>query len=139
MTFSWREFIGYAFPPIVILNMVIQKVIQDQAIVILIAPFWPHRAWFSTLLHRLVHPPVLLQDRKDLLCQKGVFHHNPKFFNLAVWMISGKDLEVEEFRMRLSQQYLMPDLKEHKQSTLYNENPLVAGVVEGISIPFLHL
>ena len=78
-TFSqnWQGFL-YAYPPLPVLGMVLQKIVVDQVTVILIAPFLPQRSWFSDLLHQLIHLVVLLQIWQDLL-------HNCDCF---IWMHS---------------------------------------------------
>ena len=43
--FRWEGFRGYAFPPIALIPCVLRKVREDQAGVVLIAPWWPRRSW----------------------------------------------------------------------------------------------
>jgi hypothetical protein len=57
------------------------KDIQGQ--VILIAPRWPMRAWYSSLLDLLVDLPRTLPYRQDLLSQ--IHCQNPDKFNLMAW------------------------------------------------------
>ncbi|XP_069588149.1 uncharacterized protein [Ranitomeya imitator] len=45
----WKYDLAYAFPPMMLLPMVIKKIREEKAKVILIAPFWPKRPWFSCL------------------------------------------------------------------------------------------
>ncbi|KAJ1165465.1 hypothetical protein NDU88_005893 [Pleurodeles waltl] len=47
---SWKGQLLYAFPPIPLIPRVLRKIRQDRAQVILIAPDWPRRVWYSDLL-----------------------------------------------------------------------------------------
>ena len=49
-TLDWSGMIAYAYPPICLIPRVLQQVENQECIVILIAPFWPKRAWFTKLL-----------------------------------------------------------------------------------------
>ena len=67
---DWGSFyLGYAFPPIVILRRVLQKVRLDYTQMILIAPQWQMRAWYLLILHMPLEIPLLLPVREDLLAQ----------------------------------------------------------------------
>ncbi|XP_072024901.1 uncharacterized protein [Amphiura filiformis] len=43
---NWRGMTAYAFPPISLLQRVIQKIASEDCNIILIAPFWPRHLWF---------------------------------------------------------------------------------------------
>ena len=45
----WEGFTGYAFPPISLIPRILQKVRQDRATVLLIAPWWPKRERGSSI------------------------------------------------------------------------------------------
>ncbi|KAJ1085596.1 hypothetical protein NDU88_005726 [Pleurodeles waltl] len=47
---TWCDQLLYAFPPIPLIPRVLRKIRQDRAQVILIAPDWPRRVWYSDLL-----------------------------------------------------------------------------------------
>ena len=56
----WRDNV-YLFPPIPIIDRVINKFISDGTDHgVLISPLWPSQPWFSSLLSLLIAPPLLL-------------------------------------------------------------------------------
>ena len=136
---DWHHLFGYAFPPTVLIPRVLNKLVRDKATIILIAPRWPERVWYSTLLHLSVHPPVQLLERPDLLSQLGQFHPQPSMFKLMAWKLSGVSLLATGFRKRLSLSWREPWHHFPLKSTTDNGVTLSAGVVDGISIPILHL
>jgi hypothetical protein len=139
MSIPWVNLNGYAFPPLVLLPRVISKIIREKARVLLIAPAWPDRPWFSSLLHLLTEPPVRLPVRQDLLSQKGQFHPNPEFFKLTAWRVCGDPSLGEEFRRRLLKSPSAPGLRVPERSTRRSGRPSVIGVVRGVQIPWMHL
>jgi hypothetical protein len=50
LSLQWGSGLLYAYPPLDILPMVIQKIGRDSTTLILIAPWWPKRSWFLGLL-----------------------------------------------------------------------------------------
>ncbi len=67
LTSHWPAARLYAFPPINILPLVLCKIREKGASVILIAPNWPDQPWFPDLTELLVAPPWPISVRKDLL------------------------------------------------------------------------
>ena len=55
----------------------------------LVAPFWPRQAWFPRLLRLLVHRPVVLPRRPDILFQPRSNYLHPALGNLhlACWVL----------------------------------------------------
>ena len=51
---------AYAFPPTILIPSILAKICQSQCRIVLIAPFWPQRPWFSELLQLLVSAPIHL-------------------------------------------------------------------------------
>ncbi|CAJ0944686.1 unnamed protein product [Ranitomeya imitator] len=70
----WRFRLAYAFPPMSLIPLVIRKIRREQARVILIAPFWPKRPWFSCLQTMCLCDPWILPSDKELLYQGPFFH-----------------------------------------------------------------
>jgi len=64
---SWKNKFVYLFPPFSMLSKVLQKLQEDQAKGILIAPLWKTQTWFPNMLHMLMEPPVLLPKEKSVL------------------------------------------------------------------------
>ena len=70
---SWDYLQGYAFPPFAMLPQVLRKLRESkQAVITLIALFWPQREWFLDLLELLLEPPLPLPERWDHLRQLHV-------------------------------------------------------------------
>ena len=91
-SFRWEGFRGYAFPPIALIPRVLRKVQEDQAWVLLIAPWWPRRNWFLDLIGLLAGYPRTLPIRPDLIAQpiSGVTHPRLGALHLTAWPLSGK-------------------------------------------------
>ncbi|XP_077989926.1 uncharacterized protein LOC144444386 [Glandiceps talaboti] len=60
MSLDWANYFFYAFPPFSMLMQCVQKIEEDKAHGILIAPLWPTQAWYSKMLQLLVDKPKLL-------------------------------------------------------------------------------
>ena len=124
---------SYAFPPPVLLHKVLQKICQDRARVILIAPMWPMRSWYSSILNMLVQSPLILPRRPDLLSQFKILHPKPHSFKLAAWRVSGIPSEHKVFLSQLLEPCHHPELNLPLQSTLASGQNLVAGAVDNCS------
>ncbi|XP_077113927.1 uncharacterized protein LOC143769315 [Ranitomeya variabilis] len=85
----WRFKLAYAFPPMSLIPLVIRKIRMEQARVILIAPFWPKRPWFSCLQTMCLCDPWILPSDKELLSQGPFFHPQVKGLHLTVWNLRG--------------------------------------------------
>ena len=57
----WRQWTVFIHAPIVLLPRILQKLRQDQATGLVIAPTWPGQPWFPALLELLVDFPAQLQ------------------------------------------------------------------------------
>ncbi len=114
--------------------------IREEAQVTAIIPWWPRRGWFPLVLQLLVHLPVLLPEVDGLLVGgDGVFHPNLHELCLAAWRLSGDLSAGEAFRERLQQPF--GQLIDHRRAicTMPSGGPFLAGVLEGVRIPFTHL
>ena len=93
-TFSlhWKDLRGYAFPPFSLISQVLRKIKEDQASLILVAPCWPTRPWFSDVLTLLVDQPLPLPLRSDLVVQplSEILHPRPAVLHLTAWLLSGR-------------------------------------------------
>lgn len=114
----WERILGYAFPPFAIIMKVLEKVISDKATILLIAPFWPRRPWFTLLTSLLIHNPRTLPVRRDLLRQPGTktFFPDPQKLSLTLWPISGNLLRRQDFQKGL--QIWQPNSSEPAPGTL---------------------
>ncbi|XP_077148448.1 uncharacterized protein LOC143809200 [Ranitomeya variabilis] len=85
----WQFSLAYSFPPIVLLPKVIRK-IREGARIILMAPFWPKRPWFSWLQTMSVSDPWVLPSIANLLFQGPFFHPQVDSLHLTAWNLKGK-------------------------------------------------
>ena len=50
LSMNWNLLHAFAFPPTILIPSILAKIRQSQCRIVLIAPFWPQRPWFSELL-----------------------------------------------------------------------------------------
>ncbi|XP_069588445.1 uncharacterized protein [Ranitomeya imitator] len=86
----WQFSLAYAFPPIILLPQVIRKIRTEGARVILIAPFWPKRPWFSWLQTMSISDPWVLPSTPSLLFQGPFFHPQVDSLHLTAWNLRGR-------------------------------------------------
>ncbi|XP_029924002.1 uncharacterized protein LOC115371027 [Myripristis murdjan] len=87
----WPRVLLYAFPPFALLQPLLRRVQVEHVRVILVAPLWPHMAWFSAIPPLLDRPPWELPRRRDLLSQANgaLFHPFPAGLRLVAWPLRG--------------------------------------------------
>ena len=104
LSMNWNCLHAYAFPLTILIQSVLARIQQSQCRIILIAPLWPQRPWFSELLQLLVSAPIHSQLFPKLLTQaKGKFQHpNLPLLPLHAWELSNNQrLKVFAKRCRL--------------------------------------
>ncbi len=91
MVQTWPRLCLYAFPPIALLPGVLTRVRRDGVRLLLVAPYWPGRVWFSDLISLLDDSPWEVPIRRDLLSQAGgaILHPRPELWKLWVWPLRG--------------------------------------------------
>ncbi len=91
MVQTWPRLRLYAFPPITLLPGVLTRVRRDGVRLLLVAPCWPGRVWFSDLISLLDDSPWEVPIRRDLLSQAGgaILHPRPELWKLWVWPLRG--------------------------------------------------
>lgn len=90
LSVEWNWGLAYAFPPLPLIPRVLAKIREEKANVILIAPFWPKRAWFTLVRSLLITEPWVLPDREDLLWQGPIAHPQQKGLHLTAWPLRGR-------------------------------------------------
>lgn len=140
LTLDWHLLVGYAFPPFNLIPQILRKVRTSDCQILLVAPWWPQRSWFSDALALLRDLPRELPRRHDLLSQRGVLHNTPDMFRLHVWPLSGRLSERNAFLQGLPSS--LPRLGDSRQelSTKPNGGSSLSGVLDGKlihSIPLL--
>ncbi|KAI2647353.1 ORF V: Enzymatic polyprotein [Labeo rohita] len=85
MVQTWPRLRLYAFPPIALLPGVLERVRRDGVSLLLVAPYWPGRVWFSDLISLLDGSPWEIPVRGDLLSQAGgtILHPRPELWKLG--------------------------------------------------------
>ena len=103
LSISWANMFAYAFPPISLLPRVLAKIKSECCRVILIAPFWPRQPWFQSIVRLLIHPPLVLPQRADLLSQprSRVLHLSPETLHLTCWLLSSDPFAQQAFQRTL--------------------------------------
>ena len=141
LAISWTGMEAYAFPPIALVSKVLAKLKNHQCRLILIAPWWPRRPWFTELLGWLRDIPLILPKEEGLLTQQRgqVVHPNPSVFGLVAWPLSSKGSEIEAFRKRLQSSSRGPSDGRQAKSMRPDTNALQVGVTKGASCPIQHL
>jgi hypothetical protein len=91
MVQAWPRLRLYALPPIALLPGVLERVRQEGISLLLVAPRWPTRVWFSDIISLLIAPPWQIPLRRDLLSQAEgtIFHPHPELWKLWVWPLRG--------------------------------------------------
>ena len=102
-TMNWNGHKFYASPPFSLLPRCLQKMSQDRAQGVLIAPLWPTQMWFPVLLQHLCEQPWILLPRPDLLQHPSRSGPHPlhSSLHLMVCPVSGDPSAVKTFQRRL--------------------------------------
>ena len=87
---SWPRGL-YSFPPVSLFAQTLCKVREDEEQVLLVAPYWPTRTWFSELMLLVTAPSWPIPLRKDLLTQRRgtLWNPRPDLWKLHVWSLDG--------------------------------------------------
>ncbi len=91
MSMSWDNMQAYAFPPTVMLPLVLAKFARtENCHLLLVAPRWPRQEWYTTILHHLVSTPIALGSSPTLLKQPQMqrYHPSPEVMDLHAWVLS---------------------------------------------------
>ena len=104
LSIDWTGMWAYAYPPPILIPLVLKKIQDEQCKVLLIAPLAPNRPWFPLLLELLVDFPRRLPHIDNLLSQNRgqVWHPNPATLNLGAWVVSKDKALRKDFLRRLS-------------------------------------
>ena len=141
LTISWEDMFAWAFPPICLIPKVIQHMLKFHCQIILIAPQWPRRHWYTEILNLLMACPIRLPVIPDLLQQpkSQIRHPNPEIFNLTAWLLSTNNLKREVFLKKQRNYSVLPGEQEHRRTMCQNSRNSVAGVIQGKLIPITQL
>jgi len=130
---DWGQLKGYANPPWCLVGRVLNKVRSQEAQLILVAPVWKGQSWYPVLLGMLrdfSQPPLITAGGGD---SREQWSSHPG------WPVTGRNLETDAFQQMLQTSCWHPGGRSpHKPMTPYSTNGL-AGILNGIVIPFLAL
>ena len=89
LNINWSGLTAYAYPPMALLQRVIQKIRHCNFLIIVIAPGWPDMPWFWYLVQLSTEIPLQLPVSTTLLkhSHNYVFHSNPQHLNLHTWCL----------------------------------------------------
>ena len=93
---DWSHWKSFIHPPVVLLSRVLQKVRNDRATALLVAPDWPGQSWYPEILLMLSGAPFQLPRERSLLSlpfEPGAVHLLWRSLNPTVWPISGDPTE----------------------------------------------
>lgn len=99
-TMEWSLIFGYIFPPFSVMGKVLQKIEQDQATALVVAPLWTTQAWFPRALSMLVAPPCILPKNCLHLPMDKSRQHPLDRLRLVAMVLSGKRFDREVFQQK---------------------------------------
>lgn len=106
-TMSWSRGLNYAFPPFSIIGSMLQKMLEDEATILVILPLWPTQVWFPKALQFLVEGPVVLPRQCITLPQDpSRTHPRAATLRLTAMLLSGNLSKVKVFRRKLQNFYI---------------------------------
>ena len=99
---SWKHYTNYAFPPFSIIGRVIQKLCEDLAEMILVAPIFPSQPWFPQMLKQVSGPCFVLPKTNNILYLPGTEKkHRLTTMRLGAFRLSGNALLVQDYQKTL--------------------------------------
>ena len=87
----WKNFYAYIFPPFSVLSAVLQKICQEKATAVIVAPLFSTQPWFPKILQMVCKQPYILPKAEKILVNPETHQSHPlEKMRLAVFKISGK-------------------------------------------------
>lgn len=84
---KWDFQTAYAFPPMPLIQLFLNRLRREDVTVLAVIPDWPKHPWYPLLLRMNVRVPRMLQTRPDLLSQGPVLHSAPEKLRLKAWIL----------------------------------------------------
>ena len=96
----WSDYFVYIFCPFSILGAVLQKVLQDEAEAVIIAPFFATEPWFPRLLSLVCAQSFILPPVSQILFLQGQknYHHPLQKMTLGVFGSPAMPREYRNFK-----------------------------------------
>ena len=133
---NWTHLRGYANPPWNLIGKTISQVQSQQARIALVAPVWRTQPWYPILLTTLIDYPRIISPAAEITTSQPP---PPMVPQLAVWHISGRDTETNNFLRKLQTSCSTHGGQKLTGPMIHCFQSGVAGVLQGIQIPFLDL
>ncbi|MCG8045740.1 MAG: hypothetical protein JAY75_18865 [Candidatus Thiodiazotropha taylori] len=106
---TWANRLNFAFPPFSCLAQTIQKLVEDEAELILIAPLFPTQTWFPHLLKQVSGDSYILPKVDNLLyLPRKNKTHRLTSMRMVAFRLSGNISRVQEYQQRLPKSSLHP-------------------------------
>lgn len=135
-TIDWSGLNAYANPPWNIVGRVLAQAKQQIADLVLIAPVWKTQTWYPVLLEMCMDFPRIIPESHDLIQPTHPLAMPDVIPQLAVWSISGNSTKCRNFRRKLQSSCSHPGGRNPQKRTSRNFRNGLAGVAQGVSIPF---
>ena len=141
LSVNWTGMYAYAFPPPILIPQVLRKVLREECVLLLVAPFAPRQSWYPQLLNLLVEFPRKLPALEGMLTQKrGQFvHPSPESLNLVVWKITRNQNLQNDFLRKLGNTSSNPAGRLQGRCMMPDSPYIEAGVIKGKSVRILQL
>ena len=138
---SWKHLQGYAFPPFCLLGKVLSKVLEEEANITLICPWWPSQHWWPALLNLTSDVILILQNRSNLIfdSQGNTPPSLKRSTRFLACRLSGNISEVKAFRATWSNWSSRLIVNPHKSHTIQPGMFGVIGRLNKATIPCLLL
>lgn len=139
---NWNQWTVFIHAPIVLLPKILQKIRQDQATGLVIAPTWSGQPWYPTLLELLVDFPAPLpitEGTISLPFDPQAIHPMWKTLRLAVWPLSGLVYKQQAFHQKCVRSCWPLGEQAHRRDMKHLGSCGLAGAFNGINVHFQHL
>jgi hypothetical protein len=125
------------YPPVSLAPRSLHTILREAAEAIMVLPYWPRRGWFPMLLRLSIACPIRLPLLPHLVLDpQGSCHPGLQTLSLPAWRVSGDRSSPLAFRCRLPRLLRPPCILSPGLCTRASGARSVAGVVDGVSIPF---
>lgn len=98
----WKYKLHYAFPPFSVIGRVLQKMCEEEAEVIMVAPIFPSQPWFPQLLSQISGQSYILPKTDKVLYLPGTTKtHRLTTMRMGVFRLSGNASSVRGYQGKL--------------------------------------
>lgn len=106
---NWANHYSYIFPPFSCYGAILQKLEEEEAEAVIVAPLFTTQAWFPKLLQLTSAPPLILPRSDNLLMQPNSRKSHPmRKVSLGVFRVSGKKYATKAFHQSLPTLFCPP-------------------------------